>query len=656
MRSARAARCRSTSSTARRRCTRRSHELDRARAARPIYLVNFTQRARRRGGAEPDEHRLLHQGREGGDRARRSRASRFDSPTARSCQRFVRHGIGLHHAGLLPKYRLLVEKLAQQGLLKIISGTDTLGVGVNMPIRTVLFTKLCKFDGEKTGDPQRARLPADRRARRAQGLRRPRQRRRAGARARDREPAARGEGRQRPAKKKVVMQEAAREGLRALGQGDLRAPRRRRRPSRSCRASRSRTACCSTCSQRDDAAAAARRLVRARSRASHDSAARRSAQHAAHARRRCFRSLRERGHRRASSRDEGARHASSSQRRAAATTSRCTTRCRSTCSTRSTLLDRDERRRYALDVLTLVESILENPERRPDAAARQAQDREDGRDEGRRRRVRRAHGRAREARVPEAATASSSTTRSTPSPPSIRGSGSENIRPEVGRARDVRDASCRSPSTCASTGSQRAEGVLLRYLSDVYKALVQTVPERGARTRRRRHHRRTSAPSCARSTRACSTSGSACATRSRVPGRAAARRSRRPTSWDVTRDAKAVHGPVRNELYRLLRALSARDCGGGRELAAGGDEPWTPGDDREGPRPLLAPSTGRSASIPRRGARRTPSSPPATSAWEVKQIVLDPEEHNDWVIECTIDLARSRDAAAPVIELMRIGT
>ena len=97
----------------------------------------------------------------------------FDSPYGKDVQRFVRHGIGLHHAGLLPKYRLLVEKLAQRGLLKVICGTDTLGVGVNVPIRTVLFTKLCKFDGDKTRHPQRARLPADRRPRRAQGLRRP---------------------------------------------------------------------------------------------------------------------------------------------------------------------------------------------------------------------------------------------------------------------------------------------------------------------------------------------------------------------------------------------------------------------------------------------------------------------------------------------------
>jgi superfamily II RNA helicase len=60
------------------------------------------------------------------------------------------HGVGIHHAGLLPKYRVLVEKLAQRGLLKVICGTDTLGVGVNVPIRTVLLTKrLSKYSGEK---------------------------------------------------------------------------------------------------------------------------------------------------------------------------------------------------------------------------------------------------------------------------------------------------------------------------------------------------------------------------------------------------------------------------------------------------------------------------------------------------------------------------
>jgi len=76
---------------------------------------------------------------------------KFTSPYGPEIKKWLRHGIGLHHAGLLPKYRVLVEQLAQKGLLKVICGTDTLGVGINVPIRTVLFTRLCKFDGQKTG-------------------------------------------------------------------------------------------------------------------------------------------------------------------------------------------------------------------------------------------------------------------------------------------------------------------------------------------------------------------------------------------------------------------------------------------------------------------------------------------------------------------------
>jgi superfamily II RNA helicase len=75
---------------------------------------------------------------------------RFSSPYGPDIAKWLKHGIGLHHAGLLPKYRVLVEQLAQKGLLKVICGTDTLGVGINVPIRTVLFTRLCKFDGQKT--------------------------------------------------------------------------------------------------------------------------------------------------------------------------------------------------------------------------------------------------------------------------------------------------------------------------------------------------------------------------------------------------------------------------------------------------------------------------------------------------------------------------
>jgi len=115
----------------------------------PVYVVNFTQRecafeaqnAMSVNICTKEEKQIINQALIG---------FRFDTPFGKEIKRYIQHGVGIHHAGLLPKYRLLTEKLAQGGLLKIIMGTDTLGVGVNVPIRTVVFTKLCKFDGIKT--------------------------------------------------------------------------------------------------------------------------------------------------------------------------------------------------------------------------------------------------------------------------------------------------------------------------------------------------------------------------------------------------------------------------------------------------------------------------------------------------------------------------
>ncbi|HSI04076.1 MAG TPA: DUF3516 domain-containing protein [Myxococcota bacterium] len=120
------------------------------RGKAPIYLVSFTQR----DAAEQAQNLLSVDFSTREEKSRIAdvvRGFRFDTPYGKDIQRFIRHGVGLHHAGLLPKYRLLVERLAQQGALKVISGTDTLGVGVNVPIRTVLFTALAKYDGQKTG-------------------------------------------------------------------------------------------------------------------------------------------------------------------------------------------------------------------------------------------------------------------------------------------------------------------------------------------------------------------------------------------------------------------------------------------------------------------------------------------------------------------------
>lgn len=75
------------------------------------------------------------------------KGARFTTAFGAALKRLLLAGVGVHHAGMLPRYRLLVEKLAQQGLLPVICGTDTLGVGINVPIRTVLLTQLAKFDG-----------------------------------------------------------------------------------------------------------------------------------------------------------------------------------------------------------------------------------------------------------------------------------------------------------------------------------------------------------------------------------------------------------------------------------------------------------------------------------------------------------------------------
>src|SRR6202451_657691 len=115
----------------------------------PVYVVHFTQAAALEQAQALMSVNVC-------TRAEKDAISdlignfRFASGFGKALSRLVRHGIGVHHAGMLPKYRRLVETLAQAGLLKVICGTDTLGVGINVPIRTVLFTALSKYDGTRT--------------------------------------------------------------------------------------------------------------------------------------------------------------------------------------------------------------------------------------------------------------------------------------------------------------------------------------------------------------------------------------------------------------------------------------------------------------------------------------------------------------------------
>jgi hypothetical protein len=115
----------------------------------PVYVVHFTQ------AAAVEHATSLLTGKPLADRETREAIAakiagvRFGAGFGRTLGRLLRAGIGVHHAGMLPRYRRLVEQLAQAGLLTVICGTDTLGVGINVPIRTVLFTGLAKFDGNR---------------------------------------------------------------------------------------------------------------------------------------------------------------------------------------------------------------------------------------------------------------------------------------------------------------------------------------------------------------------------------------------------------------------------------------------------------------------------------------------------------------------------
>jgi ABC-type polar amino acid transport system ATPase subunit len=114
----------------------------------PVYVVHFTQK----DAVERAQALLsaaLASKAEKAEIAAEIGAFRFGTGFGKTLSKFLRAGIGVHHAGMLPKYRRLVERLTQKGLLKVVCGTDTLGVGINVPIRTVLMTSLVKFDGER---------------------------------------------------------------------------------------------------------------------------------------------------------------------------------------------------------------------------------------------------------------------------------------------------------------------------------------------------------------------------------------------------------------------------------------------------------------------------------------------------------------------------
>ena len=617
----------------------------------PIYLVNFTQRA----CAEEAQNLMSMDYCSKEEKKRINEAlvgARFDSPYGKELQRFIRHGIGIHHAGLLPKYRLIVEKLAQKGLLKIISGTDTLGVGVNVPIRTVLFTKLCKFDGEKTT------LLSVRDFQQISG--------RAGRKGFDDEGSVVAQAPEH------VIENLKLEAKAGSDAGKKRKIVRKKPPDWGyvhwdkstfdrlvtalpeplvSRFSVSHGMVVNVLSREEDGGCMAlAHLVKAsHERPAHKRALGRTALE-------MVKSLKEADILDITHDDEG-------RRRFAVNTdlgedfSIHHALSLYMLDTAKMLTPSDPA--YELDLLTLVESILENP----DIILRRQLDKLKGDKVGEMKAAgveyddRMAELEKMDYPKPQAEFIYGTFNAFAVKHPWVK---ADNIRPKS-IAREMYENFMSFSEYVREYALERVEGVLLRYLSDVYKALVQTVPK-WART--------DAVDDVATYFGAIVRQVDASLLdeweRMKNP---AARIELRPDtdelepagSQDITKDKRGFLVLVRNEIFRFVRSIARRDYGeAARVMSAPAEVAVMGAEVREAARieAELAPFFADHPSIRVDPEARAPKYlvvEQGDTSWRVRQTILDPEEDNDWFFEATIDLERSREAARPVLVFERFG-
>ncbi|HET6344753.1 MAG TPA: DUF3516 domain-containing protein, partial [Myxococcota bacterium] len=622
-------------------------DLIRSRKA-PIYVVNFTQRE----CVEQAQNVLSTDFCSKEEKAAISAALagfRFDSPFGKEMRRFVSHGVGLHHAGLLPKYRLLVEKLAQEGLLKIIMGTDTLGVGVNVPIRAVLFTKLCKFDGEKTA------LLSVRDFKQIAG--------RAGRKGFDEQGSVICQAPEHVIENKRMENKA--EGNPAK----MRKLVKKKPPTKNYvpwdaktfeklihdhpepLQSRFSVSFSLVLTLLQSAPDGYRRLVRLIE-ACHDSAVLKG-RHRRQARV-VFKSLR------------AAKVIGIVKNRLKGNRVVVNENLQNDFSLNQSLslylldtlarLDRDSTT-YGLDVLTLVESICENPmvilnkqvDKLKDARMAEMK----------------AEGLEYEQRIEEL----DKIEYPKPNRDFIYDTfnayadahpwvGSENIHPKS-VAREMIELCASFPEYIKEYGLQRSEGVLLRYLSQVYKALVQTVPE---------SYRDASVEEVIIFLRTLlgRVDSSLVEEWEDLLSPAAPEADVKPTTkpraaFDPAVNPRAFAARVRTELHRLVKALAQKDYE--EALAclapvteAGGGDPWTP----ERLAAAMAPYYEAHRRVVFDPSARLPQythlKQLGPRTWQAQQTLCDPEGENFWMCDALIDLEGNLDANAPLLQLQRIGT
>jgi superfamily II RNA helicase len=610
----------------------------------PIYLVNFTQR----GAAEEAQNLMSVDVSSKSDKEAIRDAladASFDTPYGKEFQRFLRHGIGIHHAGLLPRYRLLVERLAQQGLLKVVSGTDTLGVGVNVPIRTVLFTQLCKFDGEKTGilgvrDFLQIAGRAGRKGFDERGF--------VVAQAPPHVVENRRLAAKQAAGKKVVMQKPPTKGYVHWDRGTFdRLVNGTPEPL----ASRFEIThgMLLNCLQSRAPGGGYRRLISIIARSHGGPRDKRAERRRAAA---YFRTL---------------RHAKlidvvpgEAIRGRTVEISPALQRDFSLNQSLSLyllealgVLDRASPV-YALDVLTLVEAICENP----DAVLRKQLDQlktekmAEMKAAGVEYEERIAQLEAMEWPKPNRDFIYATFNDFAERHPWV---GQDNVHPKS-IAREMYEGFTAFNDYVRSLGLERSEGVLLRYLSQVFKTLEQTVPA-AARTDEVLDviaHLRSLLRDVDSS---LLEEWEALADPTRRPAKAAARAAVAPV--DPAAERRATVAGIRAELHKLVGALARRDFAGAARLCAspvvGEGEPWTAERLTEAMAPFWTEHAALLATPDARRPDRTRIDELAPGRFRAQQVLVDGEGDEDWSLDCIVDLTRPRSDGGPLVELQRIG-
>ncbi len=620
----------------------------------PVYVVHFTQLEAAQSAQDftsinvcsRDEKAAISNALEG---------FKFSSPYGPEIKKWLRHGIGLHHAGLLPKYRVLVEQLAQRGLLKVICGTDTLGVGINVPIRTVLFTKLCKFDGQKTG------ILSARDFHQIGG--------RAGRKGYDDRGWVVAQAPEHVIENLKLAEKSARDGKKTVKRQPpeknfvnwdkntflrlIAAP-----PERLVsRFQVTHGMLLNVLSRESDGCAAMQKLVRD----CHDS----PRQKQAYIRRgwQLFRSLVER------------KIVEFIPATASGQKLRVNVELQDDFSMDQTLslylletipLVNPEQPDYALVLLTLVESILENPDiilrKQLDKvkSAKMAEMKMDGLEyEERMEELEKL-----EHPKPNREFVYSTFNAFADRHPWV---GQENIKPKS-IAREMFEQFRSFADYIRDYELQRAEGVLLRHLNSVFKVLSQTVPDSAKNEQVREMELYLAAM-----IRQIDSSLLDEWEKMRDPSfqRAEAKELRPPgadeAAADITRDTKAFTAAIRNRIFVFLRGLVIRDfeaamaslCGENQETenpGSGDAKSWTPETLKQAVEAFESEHERICLDPEARNARHTyvlPSEDKKT--WRVQQMLVDPEGGNDWVAEFEVNLPDSRATGEPRLRLRRLG-